>query len=127
MAHTPTRNRRTTDLDETSDRNGAPATPADLRPRSWFSVLKRTVAEFRDDNLTDWAAALTYYTVLSVFPALIALVSIVGLAGQNPQTTNALLKIIDGGSPLVEYPEQVRDAIVEFLARDRAAAATAGD
>ena len=99
MAHTPTRNRRSTDLDETSDRNGAPATPADLRPRGWFSVLKRTVTEFRDDNLTDWAAALTYYTVLSVFPALIALVSIVGLAGQNPQTTNALLKIIDDIGP----------------------------
>ena len=99
LAHTPTRNRRSTDLDETSDRNGAPATPADLRPRGWFSVLKRTVTEFRDDNLTDWAAALTYYTVLSVFPALIALVSIVGLAGQNPQTTNALLKIIDDIGP----------------------------
>ncbi len=65
----------------------------------WWGVLKRTVREFRDDNLTDWAAALTYYTVLSIFPALIALVSILGLVGQNPQTTNALLDIIDKVGP----------------------------
>ena len=62
-------------------------------------MLKRTITEFRDDNLTDWAAALTYYTVLSIFPALIALVSILGLVGQNPQTTNALLDIIDKVGP----------------------------
>ena len=55
--------------------------------------------EFKEDDLTDWAAALTYYTVLSIFPALIALVSILGLAGQNPQTTNALLDIVDQVGP----------------------------
>jgi membrane protein len=33
-------------------------------------VLKRTFREFREDNVTDWAAALTYYSVLSIFPAL---------------------------------------------------------
>src|SRR5688572_21547929 len=48
-----------------------------------WSVLKRTVREFRDDDLTDWAAALTYYGVLSLFPALIVLVSIVGLVGES--------------------------------------------
>ena len=48
-----------------------------------LDTLKRTVREFRDDNLTDWAAALTYYAVLSIFPALIALVSIVGLVGDS--------------------------------------------
>jgi membrane protein len=46
-------------------------------------VLKRTIREFREDNLTDWAAALTYYGVLSLFPALIVLVSIVGLIGES--------------------------------------------
>jgi len=54
-------------------------------------VLKRTVAEFRADNVTDWAAALTYYGVLSIFPALIALISIISLAGQSavgPMLTN---------------------------------------
>ena len=46
--------------------------------RRWWPVLKRTVTEFREDNLTDWAAALTYYSVLAIFPALIVLVSILG-------------------------------------------------
>jgi membrane protein len=75
-------------------RGRSPDGPEDVRSHGWFAVLKRTVREFREDNLTDWAAALTYYTVLSIFPALIALVAILGLAGQNPQTTNALLRII---------------------------------
>lgn len=47
------------------------------------STLKRTVAEFSDDNLTHWAAALTYYGVLSIFPALLAVVSILGLIGSS--------------------------------------------
>jgi membrane protein len=46
-------------------------------------VLKRTAAEFREDNLTDWAAALTYYGILSIFPALLVVVSILGLIGES--------------------------------------------
>jgi membrane protein len=46
-------------------------------------VLRRTVREFKEDNLTDWAAALTYYGILSIFPALLALVSLLGLIGQS--------------------------------------------
>src|ERR687893_2177104 len=60
-----------------------PEGPADLKKRSWFGVLKRTVSEFSDDNLTDWAAALTYYGILSIFPALIVLVSVLGLIGES--------------------------------------------
>jgi membrane protein len=52
-----------------------------MKGKSWGGVLKRTFTEFKDDNLTDWAAALTYYGVLSIFPALIVLVSILGLIG----------------------------------------------
>jgi len=96
VTEAPTRERRPADARS----NGrAPDSPADVKSRGWLSVLKRTVKEFRADNLTDWAAALTYYTVLSLFPALIALVSILGLVGQNPQTTNALLDIIDKVGP----------------------------
>jgi membrane protein len=65
--------------------------PSGLPRRAWGGVLKRTVAEFSEDNLTDWAAALTYYGILSVFPALIALVSVLGLVGgsaTNPLLTN---------------------------------------
>jgi membrane protein len=50
--------------------------------RLW-GALKRTVKEFQEDNLTDWAAALTYYAVLAIFPALIVLVSILGLVGES--------------------------------------------
>jgi len=66
---------------------------------SWGGVLKRTVREFRRDNLTDWAAALTYYSVLSIFPMLIAFVGVVGLVGQHPQTTNAILRIVNDLGP----------------------------
>jgi membrane protein len=55
----------------------------DLRAGSWIGVLKRTVSEFSEDNLTDWAAALTYYAVLAIFPALIVLVSVLGLIGES--------------------------------------------
>jgi membrane protein len=51
--------------------------------RHWWPVLKRTVGEFKEDNLTDWAAALTYYSVLAIFPALIVLVSVLGLVGSS--------------------------------------------
>jgi membrane protein len=63
--------------------NGSPDAPTDPKRMSWGGVLKRTVKEFQDDNLTDWAAALTYYGVLSIFPALIVLVSVLGLIGNS--------------------------------------------
>jgi membrane protein len=59
-----------------------------------MATLKRTLAEFREDNLTDWAAALTYYGLLSLFPALIALVSIVGLFADPEATTQKLTEIV---------------------------------
>jgi membrane protein len=72
----------------------APAAPTDLSTGSWWAILKRTAREFRDDNLTDWAAALTYYSVLALFPGLIVLVALLGLIGQYPATFNALLDIV---------------------------------
>ena len=68
---------------ETAERQQAPSKPTELGARSWWGVLKRTVKEFREDNLTDWAAALTYYGVLSIFPALLVLISSLGLVGQS--------------------------------------------
>jgi membrane protein len=76
-----------------------PDAPTALAAGAWWRVLKRSAREFRDDNLTDWAAALTYYAVLALFPALIVLVALVGLLGQYPQTTNALLDIVDRVGP----------------------------
>ncbi|MEU0009323.1 YihY/virulence factor BrkB family protein [Streptomyces sp. NPDC006314] len=61
----------------------APDAPTELPRRSWSAVLKGTLKEFRDDELADRAAALTYYGVLSLFPALLVLVSLLGVAGQS--------------------------------------------
>jgi membrane protein len=101
-------------------RAGAPEAPTRLRPRSWWAVLKRSVREFQDDNLMDWAAALTYYAVLSLFPALIVLVAILGLAGQHPETSDALLDIVDQLGPSSAV-ENFRSAI-ESVVRSNASA-----
>jgi membrane protein len=66
-----------------------PDKPGELDRGSWWQAVKRTVREFKEDNLTDWAAALTYYAILAVFPALLALVSILGLLGSD--TTQTLI------------------------------------
>jgi membrane protein len=69
----------------------------DLTARTWRLAFKQTLKEAKADNLTDWAAALTYYGVLALFPALIALVSIIGLVGQS--ATGPLLTNIDALAP----------------------------
>jgi len=71
-----------------------PEGPAHPRKAGVFQTVKRTVTEFQEDNLTDWAAALTYYSVLSIFPALIALVSIVGLVGDPKTVTDSLTDVV---------------------------------
>jgi membrane protein len=95
----------TRERDGTAPSNGhAPEKPTGLKVGSWFGVAKRTVTEFKADNLTDWAAALTYYGVLAIFPALIALVSLLGLVGHSvtqPLITN-LAKLANGpAKPIV--------------------------
>ena len=62
--------------------------------RHWWPVLKRTVKEFKDDNLTDWAAALTYYGVLAIFPALLAMVSIIGLVAAGVVAAFVVLRLV---------------------------------
>ncbi|HVO55285.1 MAG TPA: YihY/virulence factor BrkB family protein [Solirubrobacterales bacterium] len=62
-------------------------------PSAW-ATLKRTGSEFVEDDLSDWAAALTYYGLLSLFPALIALVSLLGLFGDPRETTRSLSEIV---------------------------------
>ncbi len=66
---------------------------------STAAALKRTVKEFSDDNLTHWAAALTYYGVLSIFPALLAMVSILGLFGSS-----AIQPLVDNLSTVAPGP-----------------------
>jgi membrane protein len=64
-------------------RGEAPERPTELPGGSWWAAVKRTVREFQVDNLKDWAAALTYYSVLSIFPALVVLISLIDLAGRS--------------------------------------------
>ncbi|BBY86831.1 putative ribonuclease BN [Mycolicibacterium tokaiense] len=76
-----------------------PDSPADLTTPSWRYVLKQTVGEFGRDQCTDLAAALTYYAVLSLFPALLVVVSLLGVIGQGQRTSDTLLDLIGDISP----------------------------
>jgi len=76
------------------DHPGKPEAPTDLTRPSWGYVLRKTAREFSTDQCADLAAALTYYSVLALFPAAIALLSLVGLFGQGQQTVDTLLGIL---------------------------------
>jgi membrane protein len=76
------------------DAAGKPDSPDDLAKPTWGYALRKTVREFMDDQCTDLAAALTYYAVLAMFPAAIAMLSLVGLVGQQQQTVDTLLQIL---------------------------------
>ncbi|MCG7205438.1 YihY/virulence factor BrkB family protein [Streptomyces arenae] len=65
----------------------APDAPTKLPKRAWSAVLKGALREFQDDELADRAAALTYYGVLSLFPALLVLVSLLGITGKSATDT----------------------------------------
>ncbi|MEV6828637.1 YihY/virulence factor BrkB family protein [Amycolatopsis sp. NPDC051102] len=88
-----------------TDRREEPEGPGELSKRSWGAVLKRTFKQFNRDNLTDWAAALTYYGVLSLFPGIIVLTAILGLLGPNEIQT-----VIDNINQVV--PGQGKDILV---------------
>jgi membrane protein len=98
--------------------DGAPETPAKLKPRSWAGVLKRTVSEFKEDKLTVWAAALTYYGILSIFPLLLVLVSLLGLVGQS-----ATQPLIDNVGKLAPGPaKDIVTSAIQNLQQSKGAA-----
>ncbi len=84
------RDRRAPDPEDPAKPDGL----GDISKPSWKLVLKRTIGKFQRDGVTDLAAALTYYSVLSLFPAILALVSLLGVFGQGQSTTNALLDVV---------------------------------
>jgi membrane protein len=97
---------------------GAPGGPASLSKRSWWGILKRTVREFREDNLTDWAAALTYYGVLAIFPALLVMIAVVGLIGES-----ATQPLIDNLTEVAPGPAQdIFTNAIQNLNQDQGAA-----
>jgi membrane protein len=85
-----------------------------------WATLKRTAGEFREDNLTDWAAALTYYGLLSLFPALIAMVSLLGLFGDPRTTTSSLTDIITSIGP--ESAAQTFEGPIQSVVSNQSAA-----
>ena len=97
----------------------APETPTDLRASSWGGVLRRTFQEFKADNLTDWAAALTYYARASIFPALIVLVSLLGLIGES-----ATQPLIDNLGKVLPGP--ARDIFTDALENLQSSQGAAG-
>jgi len=115
----PTDDRRFTRGERREER--APDDPTDLSGRSWLGVLKRTAKEFKNDNLTDWAAALTYYGVLAIFPAIIALVSIIGLVGPS-----ATQPVLDNLAALAPGPaNEILSGAVKQVAGSRGSASVA--
>jgi membrane protein len=99
MADAPTRAR--------SGRS-APDKPTDLPSESWPAILKRTLKQFSEDQLTTWAAALTYFGVLSIFPMLLALISLLGLFGQS-----ATQPLLDNISTLAPGP--AKDIVTQAI------------
>jgi len=85
-----------------------------------LATLKRTATEFIEDNLSDWAAALTYYGLLALFPALIAMVSLIGLVGDPKSTTSSLTEIITEIGP--ESAAETFSGPIESIASDRGTA-----
>lgn len=99
--------------------DAAPVDPTDLPKRSWWATLKRTKSEFSDDALTVWAAALTYYAVLALFPALIALMSVLGLLGSSVTQT-----LIDNLQDVAPGP--AKDIVINTLENLQNSQGTAG-
>ena len=91
------------------DHPDKPDSPTDVHKPSWLYTLRRTVSEFLGDECTDLAAALTYYAVLSLFPALIALVSILSLVGQASITESLIGLASDA------VPEDAQKSLVPVI------------
>jgi membrane protein len=76
-----------------------PDSPGEIKKRSWKYVFIKTAREFSADECTDIAAALTYYSVLAIFPGLVAVFSIFGLIGRSSQATDQIIGIVDTVAP----------------------------
>ena len=113
MAH------RTTDATADPVTPNASDAPARLGADGWAAVAKRSMKEFKEDNLQDWAAALTYYGILSIFPGLLVLVSLLGLLGKS-----ATQPVITGLTNAA--PGSVRQILLSAMTHLQRSHATAG-
>lgn len=91
-----------------------PDSPTDLQKPSWKYTLKKSINEFMRDQCLDLAAALTYFAVLSIFPALLALVSLLGVFGQGQQSVQYIMGIVGQFAP-DEAVAQVQPVIDQMV------------
>lgn len=104
---TITQNPKISEVKQTIENSDAPAPDHHQKPQSpskvekgnWAYVFKRAFNKFLGDGCTDLAASLTYFAVLSIFPALLAIVSLLGVFGQGKQTTDAILGFLGDYAP----------------------------
>jgi membrane protein len=97
-----------------------PSGPTEMGGGSWMAAAKRTVGEFVDDQLTDRAAALTYYAVLSIFPGMLVVASLLGLLGTQ---TKPLVTNLTQAAP--DSVQQILKPITTNLQNGRSAAGVA--
>ena len=107
-----------------ADDRKEPEQPSDLPARSWKAILKRTVKEFQEDNMTDWAAALTYYGVMSLFPMLLVLVALLGLVGQESTITTMTDSLRSAG--LGDVAKNIQGPLDEIVRNKGGAGALVG-
>jgi membrane protein len=93
--------------------------PTKLPGKAWWGALKRAAKEFMDDDMLDWAAALTYYSVLSIFPGIVVLTAIVGLLGES--ATQPLVENVQALAP-----GGARDTIVDVMKELQGSSSVAG-
>ena len=74
-----------------------PDSPKEMPKAGWLAILKRSVKQFKHDDITDRAAALTYYGILAIFPGMLVLVSVLGLTGKS--TTQKLVDNLGAVAP----------------------------
>lgn len=99
-----------------------PDTPTDLPKSSWLQVLRRAVKQIKADELTDRAAALTYYGVQAIFPGLLVLVSVLGLMGKS--TTDSLLQNVGEIAP--GSVKSFLETVIQNAQQQKGAAGLAG-
>jgi membrane protein len=98
----------------------------ELSGRAWVAALRRTIAEFQDDELLDRAAALTFFALLSLFPALVVMAALLGIFGQYPQTIDSMAEILTGAGVARDTVDSIRTPLDEVVRSTGGAGALLG-
>jgi membrane protein len=104
------------------DHPGKPDGPGELDKRSWKYVGRKVLREFSEDQCTDQAAGLTYYAVLALFPAILALMSVVGLVLKPQEAVEAVTDVL--GPMVAPSTLDTIQPVIEQLATSQGAGLT---